>query len=72
MCHQRTRKTKKYTKLLCLLSVLFLLTGYAPAVYAEEEDENEDKTRSPYFYVESEEVGVDCLPLKSTDVRTTI
>lgn len=63
---------KKHRKLLCLLSMLLLFTSYAPAVHAEEETENEDKTRSPYFYVESEEVGVDSFPLKNTNVTTTI
>ncbi|MDE6739222.1 MAG: trypsin, partial [Lachnospiraceae bacterium] len=62
---------KKHRKLLSFLAVLVLLMGYAPTVHAEEET-NEDKTLSPYFYVESEETGVDCLPLKSTDVNTTI
>lgn len=51
--------------------MLVLLAGYAPTVHAEEETK-EDKTFSPYFYVETEETGVDCLPLKSTDVNTTI
>lgn len=63
---------KKHRKILCLLSMLLLFTSYVPIVHAEEEEENEDKTRSPYFYVESEEVGVDSFPLKSTDVTTTI
>lgn len=64
---------KKHRKLLCFLSVLLLFVCYSPIVHAkEDDDENEDKTRSPYFYVESEEIGVDCFPLKSTDVKTTI
>lgn len=62
---------KKYGRLWSILTVLVLLAGYAPTVYAEEETK-EDKTFSPYFYVETEETGVDCLPLKSTDVNTTI
>ncbi len=62
---------KKYGRLWSILTVLLLVTGYAPAVHAEEETK-EDKTFSPYFYVETEETGVDCLPLKSTDVNTTI
>lgn len=53
------------------MSVLLLFMCRLPAVHAEEETE-EDKTRSPYFYVESEEEGVDCFPLKSTDVTVTI
>lgn len=63
---------KKHRRPLCFLSVLILLLCHAPAVHAQEATENEDKTCSPYFYVESEDVGVDCFPLKSTDVTTTI
>lgn len=63
---------KKHRKILCLLSMLLLFTNYVPIAHAEEETENEDKTRSPYFYVESEEVGVDSFPLKSTNVTTNI
>lgn len=62
---------KKYGRLWSILTVMVLLAGYAPTVHAEEETK-EDKTFSPYFYVETEETGVDCLPLKSTDVNTTI
>lgn len=65
-------KPKKHRILLCMLSMILLFTSYVPAVHAEEEEENEDKTRSPYFHVESEEVGVDSFPLKSTDVTTNI
>ncbi|MBD5444769.1 MAG: VWA domain-containing protein [Lachnospiraceae bacterium] len=64
---------KKHRRLLCLFSALLILATCAPVVYAEAESvENEDRTLSPYFYVESEEVGVDCFPLKKTDVNTTI
>lgn len=67
MCNMKKRRRP-----LCILSVLILLLCHAPAVHAQEEKANEDKTSSPYFYVESEDVGVDCFPLKSTDVTTTI
>lgn len=64
---------KKKKRLLCILSVLLLLMTYAPVVHADEsQTEDEDKTYAPYFYVESEEVGVDCFPLKKTDVKSTI
>lgn len=67
------KKHRSFQKLICLFSVLLLCISYAPAVYAEEEEtENGNRTRSPYFYVESEEVGVDCFPLKETDVTVTI
>ena len=64
---------KKKRRLLCIFSVLLLLMSYMPVVHAEEsETEDEDKTYAPYFYVESEEVGVDCFPLKRTSVKATI
>jgi len=72
MYRERMCNMKKHRRLLCILSILFLLSGYAPKVHAQEEETDEDRTRSPYFYVESEEVGVDCFPLKSTNVTTTI
>lgn len=64
---------KKYKSLLCLLSALVIFMSCVPTVHAEEAmDVDEDKTYAPYFYVESEEVGLDCLPLKKTDVSVNI
>ncbi|MDE6748267.1 MAG: VIT and VWA domain-containing protein [Lachnospiraceae bacterium] len=64
---------KKNRRLLCIFSVILLLTTYMPVVHAEEsQEEDEDKTYAPYFYVESEEVGVDCFPLKKTSVKANI
>lgn len=63
---------KKSGKLFCMLLALVLVTGRGPAVHAQEEASDEDRTQSPYFYVESGEVGVDCFPLKSTNVNTVI
>lgn len=64
---------KRYKSLLCLLSALVIFMSCVPTVHAEEAmDVDEDKTYAPYFYVESEEVGVDCLPLKKTDVSVNI
>ena len=40
--------------------------GHAPAA------ETDDKTLSPYFFVQSEDPGVDRLPLKSTSVAVKI
>lgn len=57
MYQERMCNMKKYRRLICILTILFLLAGYAPVVYAKEEETDEDKTRSPYFYVESEDVG---------------
>lgn len=66
------KQYNKHKKLLCILSVFILLMSYVPVVRAEESTENEDKTNSPYFYVESQETGVDSFPLKSTDVNVSI
>ncbi len=55
------------------MTALIMLLCRLPAVHAQEpEEESGDRTQSPYFYVESEEEGVDCFPLKNTDVRVTI
>ncbi len=66
------KQYNKHKKLLCILSAFILLMSYVPVVHAEESTENEDKTGSPYFYVESQEPGVDSFPLKSTDVNVSI
>lgn len=66
------KQYNKHKKLLCILSAFILLMSYVPVVHAEESTENEDKTGSPYFYVESREPGVDSFPLKSTDVNVSI
>lgn len=64
---------KKYQRLLCFLCALFVFFSSAPCVHAASSDsEKEDKTASPYFYVESKETGVDCFPLKKTSVNATI
>ena len=34
--------------------------------------ESDDRTLSPYFYVKSEDAGVDALPLKATSARVNI
>lgn len=42
-------------------------------MHAEESNTDaQDKTGSPYFYVESKETGTDCFPLKKTDVTAVI
>lgn len=68
------KKHKSFQRFLCLISALLLCMNHTIVVQAEgaEEEEKKDKTYAPYFYVESEEVGVDCLPLKETNVTTII
>lgn len=65
-------KHNRKNRLLCILLVCLFFISYVPAVHAKEEKDNEDKTCSPYFYVESQETGTDSFPLKSTDVNVSI
>ncbi|MCM1174995.1 MAG: VIT and VWA domain-containing protein [Blautia sp.] len=68
-------KTKKHRRLLCLFFTLCILFCRipAPVVHAEEsQEEDKDRTRSPYFYVESGEIGADSFPLKKTTVNASI
>lgn len=64
---------KKYKRFLCLFSALVIFASSPSAVHAQEsKNQNEDKTASPYFYVESEDTGVDSFPLKGTNVTVNI
>lgn len=54
-------------KRVLLIALCLLLLG-GQWVFAE----TDDKTRSPYFFVQSEEASVDRLPLKSTSVEADI
>lgn len=62
-----------HKRLLFFSFALLLLLTYAPSLHVSAaQAENADKTCSPYFYVESEETGLECFPLKRTDVNTNI
>ncbi|MCH5257616.1 MAG: VWA domain-containing protein [Lachnospiraceae bacterium] len=68
---------RKHRRILCLFTALLVIFTWAPAsvVYAEEahtNEDNKDRTYAPYFYVESEEIGVDSFPLKKTEVTANI
>lgn len=70
---------KKKKNRLCLLLALLLLSASIQTVYAQENTENtestennEDKTLAPYFIIQTEDISIDCFPLKSTDVKTNI
>lgn len=64
---------RKPKKLLCFFSLLLFLMADASYVHAQESHtEAEDKTNSPYFYVESKETGIDSFPLKKTSITATI
>ena len=51
-----------------MLAAVFLI-GLASAAYARED---EDRTGSPYFFIQSDDPGVDRLPLKSTSADVKI
>ncbi len=60
-------------KWLCLLCALFTFIVNCPVVQAEEDpEETVDRTRSPYFYVETADPNVDRLPLKDTKVKVSL
>lgn len=64
---------KKMKRAFSILLALLLLLICAAPVYAEEsEQETDDRTLAPYFYVESEDTKVDTFPLKETKVTTNI
>ncbi len=69
---ENMRQCSKHNRLLCILLVCLLCINYVPVAHAREDTEDEDKTCAPYFYVESQETGVDSFPLKSTDVNVSI
>lgn len=62
----------KSKKLMCVLTALCLFLSCAPAVQAQEAEEEKDVTQAPYFYVEGADQAVDHLPLKGTEVTTNI
>lgn len=53
------------------LMLLFLLIA-GTNLFAQETEEIEDKTTSPFFYVECTDSTIDALPLKSTNVQVNI
>lgn len=63
---------KKKKNWLCVIVMLLALSLYSPAVCAKEADEDEDVTLAPYFFVEGADPSIDRLPLKATEVETTI
>lgn len=64
---------KTYQRVLCCLSAVLIFLVNCPVVHAaESQSQDEDQTASPYFYVESEEIGVDSFPLKKTSVTANI
>jgi len=53
--------------------IIFLMLTLMISFFAQSQiSENEDKTLSPYFFIQSDEKGVDQLPLKSTSAKVDI
>lgn len=64
---------KRKRKIMSLVAALLVFLTQATAVQAEENNkETEDKTLSPYFYVETKDPETDRFPLKETDVTADI
>lgn len=64
---------KTHKRALCILSAIMIFIINCPAIYAaESQPKTEDQVAAPYFYVESEEIGVDSFPLKKTSVTANI
>ncbi|MBN2213900.1 MAG: VWA domain-containing protein [Bacteroidales bacterium] len=55
-----------------LKSLLFILLLSVPLHISSQESVTEDKTTSPYFFVQSEDTTVDQLPLKATSAEVNI
>ncbi|MDO9124633.1 MAG: VIT domain-containing protein, partial [Deltaproteobacteria bacterium] len=58
-------------KIIFTLSIFNILLFIATGVYGQPA-ENTDKTLSPYFFVKSDDPGVDQLPLKSTSADAKV
>ncbi|MFA9391218.1 MAG: VIT domain-containing protein [Prolixibacteraceae bacterium] len=55
-----------------LIALLFTFYFSGLHAYSQENEELEDKTISPFFYVECTDSTIDALPLKSTKVKVNI
>ncbi|MEN6313775.1 MAG: VIT domain-containing protein [Clostridiaceae bacterium] len=62
-------KSKRW---LCAMITVFVLLSLPVGTYAETENEAEDKTLSPYFFVEGADSSVEQFPLKETKVSADI
>ncbi len=63
---------KKRNPLPLLLTALLLLLNPSAAFGAPYEEDDEDQTLAPYFFVEDGDPATDSFPLKETKVSTTI
>lgn len=62
----------KLKKLLCVVIAVTVLLSMTSNIYGETEYVTEDKTLSPYFFVEGNDPSVDQFPLKETKVNANI
>lgn len=67
-------KMKKYKRFLSFLGVLLACVVFQsrPVFAGEDGGGEKDKTGAPYFFVETEDISVDCFPLKKTNVTADI
>lgn len=63
---------KKKRNWLYVMILLLAMSMCGLTVCAKEADEDEDVTLAPYFFVEGADPSTDRLPLKATDVETTV
>lgn len=64
---------KKRKNWLCVILALFIFVLSSGTVYAEEsEEEAEDKTLAPYFFIQGADMTVDRFPLKDTTVTANV
>ncbi len=63
---------RKLKKLLCVVLSFLILSGTSAVVHGETDDQEEDKTLSPYFLVEGDDASFDQFPLKGTSVDVNI
>lgn len=59
-------------KIVCFMLIVCLSAMYRPTVYAVEEGAKKEETLAPYFFIPGADPSVDRLPLKGTEVQTSI
>ncbi len=62
----------KIRKWRCLFLAVCMFTACSSAVHAETGERDDDVTSAPYFFIQDGDPSIDRLPLKGTEVRTSI
>ena len=62
----------KIRKWRCLFLAVCMFTACSSAVHAEKGERDDDVTSAPYFFIQDGDPSIDRLPLKGTEVRTSI